>query len=421
MATVTPKFKLKTPKADSPTLIVLKVYFKKERYICSTGEKVDPKYWDGGLGRVKIEGCPKEQKQKFKDINFVLNHYENGAIKIFDHFIIQGTTPTSEEIKSMLDKAFGKITNQPVNKIPDFFSFTETFIEQSRITKAPSVIKGYNDTLSKLRSFQKEIHYPVDFPTINLKFYYKFVEYLDSRSIGVNTIGHKHIKNLKAFVHAAQRRGHAINPEIDNPEFKKLSEETDKIYLSEEEVNRIYNLDLSKNPRLDKVRDLFLIGCNTALRFSDYSLIKKEAIREIQGKPYLNTRMDKGDRRVVVPLNSMALNILEKYNYSLPRAISNQKMNKYLKELGKLAKLDDQMSVTTYVGLKRVDKTIKKYEFLTTHTARRTGATNMYLAKIPVLSIMKLTGHKTVNVFMKYIRISDLEHAMDIASNPFFE
>ena len=62
----------------------------------------------------------------------------------------------------------------------------------------------------------------------------------------------------------------------------------------------------------------------------------------------------------------------------------------------------------------------KKYELVSTHTARRSGATNMYIAVIPTLAIMKITGHKTEKAFLKYIKISEEENAEMLAKHCFF-
>jgi len=420
MASITPKLKLKEYKTSEATLIFLKVYYKARRFVYSTGEKILPKYWDEVSGRAMLFDIPKNLKRVHQDVNFQLNRMENEAIKVFDHFIVQGIVPTNKEFKEQLNVALNKTPAVAVAKGTRFFDFVEGFIKESSVTKKDGTIGGYSDTLGKLYKFEYDTKYKIKFSTINLKFYYKFVEYLSKIPIGINTIGMKHIKNLKTFVHAAARRGIPINQEIDNPEFKKIWAETDKIYLTTDEVKKIFSLDLSDKPNLGGVRDLFIIGCNTALRYSDYSLLKKENIILHEGVEIIEKRTDKGDRKVAVPLNNMVKETLIKNNYILPKAFSNTMMNAYLRDIGKMAKINDEVLVTSYTGLQRIDSLKIKHSLITTHTARRSGATNMFLAGVPSLSIMMLTGHKTERIFMKYIRVNELEHAKHIASNPFF-
>lgn len=421
MAKVFPKFKLKEMKDDNaPTLILMKVYYRTKRYVYSTGEKVAQEYWNTENERVIDTGLPASIKKANNDINFTLDQCRSAAIRLFDHFRTQKIIPSQEEYKVLMDKELNKKPPPEAPKEPDFFSYVAEYIQQSTITKKPGVIKGYRDTQNKLINFERDTGYKLTFQRINLDFYYKFIDYLSKKGVGLNTIGQKHIKNLKAIAHAAQRRGISISKQLDDPEFKKLSGETDKIYLPEDEVKLLYELDLSNNKRLDRVRDVFLLGCKTAKRFGDYSILRKEHLKEIDGKYFIDMRMEKTGGRVVVPVSRVVLEILEKYDFNLPRKITNQKTNDYLKELGKLAGIDAEEVFSEYEGLKRKNVVKKRYEMITTHTARRSGATNMYLAGIPAHSIMKLTGHKTEKEFLRYIRADELVHAMHMAENPYF-
>ena len=96
-------------------------------------------------------------------------------------------------------------------------------------------------------------------------------------------------------------------------------------------------------------------------------------------------------------------------------------MNDYLKELGKLAGIKDKVSISITKGGMRIDTTKHKYELIQTHTARRTGATNMYLAGIPQQSIMKLTGHMTEKSFMTYLKFTEEDNANILLDSPFFK
>ena len=108
-----------------------------------------------------------------------------------------------------------------------------------------------------------------------------------------------------------------------------------------------------------------------------------------------------------------ALEILANYDYQLPKA-SEQKMNKALKEISKLINLTEKIEVRKIKGGKEMTKLVPKYEFLSTHCARRTGCTLMYLNKIPTQDIMKISGHKTEAQLLKYIKVSKEEMAQKI-------
>jgi integrase len=121
---------------------------------------------------------------------------------------------------------------------------------------------------------------------------------------------------------------------------------------------------------------------------------------------------------VVIPIHSHVEAIMSRYEAktpnSLPTPMSNQKMNDYLKELGELAGIAETINQTFTKGGKKVAVNYPKYELITTHTARRSFATNQYLAGFPSISIMKLTGHRTEKAFMKYIKVTPKEHAQNL-------
>jgi integrase len=123
---------------------------------------------------------------------------------------------------------------------------------------------------------------------------------------------------------------------------------------------------------------------------------------------------------VIVPLKGYVKEILKKYDGIPPQAISNQKMNEYLKELGEMAELKEDVVISLTKGGKRQTENFKKFELITTHTARRSFATNAYLQNVPTISIMKITGHRTEKSFLKYIKISQEDNANKLINHPFF-
>lgn len=95
-----------------------------------------------------------------------------------------------------------------------------------------------------MKEFNKKVKYHLDFNSIDLQFYYTFVKYLEDNNYSVNTIG-KHIKNLITILNKATEEGVNKNLQYKNSEFKVLSEETISIYLTEEEIDSLYKVDLS--------------------------------------------------------------------------------------------------------------------------------------------------------------------------------
>jgi integrase len=154
---------------------------------------------------------------------------------------------------------------------------------------------------------------------------------------------------------------------------------------------------------------LFLIGCYTGLRYSDFSIIKPEQIKD--GYIELKEQTKTGNP-VIIPVHATVNRILEKYNGQLPKSISNQKTNSYLKEIGRLMpSLQMNFSRAITKGGVKVMTNYQKWELLSTHTARRSFATNEYLNGTPTITIMAITGHRTEKAFLRYIKLTPKEHA----------
>jgi integrase len=126
-------------------------------------------------------------------------------------------------------------------------------------------------------------------------------------------------------------------------------------------------------------------------------------------------KMQKTGDVVVIPLHPVVVRIMKKYKESspnsLPQVVSNQKMNDYLKDIGRLAKLKQPVLINETKGNLKVETMHKKYELISTHTARRSFATNLYLEDFPTLSIRKITGHKTEAAFLRYIKMDGEQSA----------
>jgi integrase len=186
--------------------------------------------------------------------------------------------------------------------------------------------------------------------------------------------------------------------------FKTPTQEADVVALSQAELKKIIKLDLTKNKRLDKVRDTFLFGCFTGQRYSDVANLKRE---NIKGKTW-HLHTVKTNASLKIPLTDHALAILEKYKEAetvLP-IMTNQKTNEYLKELCELAKINEPITITSYSGTKRTDTTVEKHQLITTHTARRTFVTLSLEKGMRPELVMAVTGHKDYATFRKYIKLT---------------
>ncbi len=405
------KFILKEPNSKAETLIYLIYNYQYKRFKYSTGEKINPKFWNKSSQRAKGS----KQFPEHPEFNSRLDKIENGINNAFRKLLNDSIQPNNINLKEALEDELSDILLKP--KRITLFNFIESYIEESKLNKTEGTIKVYKTTYKYLKEYAQK-YKPLSFESITLEFYNHYLSFLRlDHNLASNTVG-KHIKTIKSFMNEATERGHNNNLEFRKRKFKTIREEADTVYLNLEELNKIENLTLTASPRLEKVRDLFLIGCYTGLRFSDFTQINPENI--VSDNTVIQVRTKKTGQRVSIPLHKTVRTILKKYENRLPRAYTNQTMNDYLKEVISLAGIKEQIETTITKGGKIEKKVLPKYKLVSTHTARRSFATNLYLAEVPSISIMKITGHKTERSFLQYIRVSQKENADKLLTHPFF-
>ena len=407
------KFTLKEPNSKKESLVYLVYNYQYKRFKYSTGEKINPMYWN-------IKNQRAKETKKFKEypeFNTRLDNLESALKTVFRRMLNDGIQPNNELIKKELEN---ELNDKLLKKRKlTFFEFLESYIEESKNFKQKSTVTVYKTTQKHLKNFSVKSKKTIDFDSINLTFYSSFMKYLSKDlEMSNNTVG-KYIKTLKSFLNEATERGVNENLEFRKKKFKTLKEETDKVYLSNEELEKILNHNFSNSEHLEKVRDLFLIGCYTGLRFSDFTQIKKENIFLDKSIIQINTK--KTSERVTIPMHKIVRNIFKKYNYILPTSYTNQVMNKYIKEIAELCEINSPTEVTTSNAGIIEKHSLPKFELISTHTARRSFATNLYLADIPSISIMKITGHKTEKSFLRYIRVTQEQNANKLLNHSFFK
>lgn len=345
-------------------------------------------------------------------INNRLTLIRNTIGEIENETLARGEVLTTELIKNGLNnrlkkKPTGTETRVTLKKYFDIYiedTKTRTNKQTGRKLSKAMPIK-YNNVKNLFNDFCAYEGMEYDFPDINETFHKRFITYmLNEKHYSVNTYG-RALKFVKTLLIAATKAGYNTNLYYIN--ITGTDEPSESIYLNEEELQKIYKLDLSKKPKLDRVRDLFLIGCNTGLRFSDYTTIQPE---DIQGDR-LRIVTQKTNSKVTIPLMPDAKAIFQKYNFKLPKAISNQKFNEYLKEVAELAGLKENVVTHITKGGEAVTTIQPKFELVTSHVARRSFATNYYKMGVDTLQIMAITGHKTEKEFLKYIKVTGEEKA----------
>ena len=400
-------FHLKSPKGDKESLIYFSAYFKNEskKLIYSTGETITPKEWNFKNRMPNDLSGRTTRADNHRTINMQLNRYTDFYIKIINRYIHAEQEITVENIRNEFDKEFKKTKTGS----RDFFAvydkfMTEKINDKTDKANSTSTIKRYEYNKKLLQDFEESKDVKLNFNQIDKKFYNTFINYCtNTKNHSTNTLS-RNIGLFKTFMNWAVLNRYTYK--LDFQEFKNIKKEiTDEVALSKEQVVEIFNFDFSNNQRLERVRDLFVFGCFTGMRYSNYSKIKKNDIID----SHIKVRDVKDNRKQLnIPLNDYSSYLLKKYDYRLPE-ISNQKFNVYIKEVIKIVGYTENIKKTSKLGNEIIETVTSFYERISSHTARRSFITIMKTEKVPDKIIMGFTGHKSLEVFNQYYKPNDIE------------
>ena len=301
---MTVSFYLKRPKSKNPTIIYARIYYGSFETKCYTDKSINPQFWNKKTKRAR-ETMKFPQYPEFNaGLKSISDKIESIILKYQNDN--DGYFPTTEKLKPLLDIGIRKVGILEKMTFLKFFNEFITRCENGTRIQTKSghpvtggTIKSYKTTLACFENYQKHCNKAIDFDNIDLVFYSDFTKYLTLISKqSTNYIG-KHIKIIKTVLHEATELGINNNLAFRSKGFTVISEESDAIYLTEAEIKQLQELDLSGNLRLDCIRDLFLVGCFTGLRFSDLSTLSPS---QISGDMITITQIKTG-KPVVIPVH----------------------------------------------------------------------------------------------------------------------
>ena len=313
-----------------------------------------------------------------------------------------------------------------------FTDYLDTYIKRYENARSVITIRHYTTTKNKLIEFEKTLPKGLSFEDLDIEFYNKFRRWFYEHGYTDNYFGSV-IKVIKqAYIEARLVDKLHSCSNIEHKDFVTVTAESDNVYLSEEELLKIHRLDLTpeliaenykdinqhriqqKIASLTRVRQRFLIGAYTGLRVSDFARLGDMNIGE-----FIRINTVKTKSNTIVPIHPIIAEILDG-GFDATVTVSDQKINSHIKELARLAGITDKVLLGKHVGGKVVEVYKEKCDLISTHTARRSFATNAYKAGVPTIAIMKITGHKKESTFLKYIKISAEENAEMLKNHPFF-
>ena len=399
------------------------------RLLTTLGYSVDPSVWEES-GQVKARYTNSKGITSRKINNRILKlklHFSEYESEL-------KTRPTNEELKEQFSIAIALgddlVQNEVIKDTPvkSIYEYLDEFIAEESVLNqwAYATKQCWHTFKNHLLSFGKRL----EFRDFNERGLTKFILHLrKQRTLEEKTVL-KHYSNLKWFLNWAIRKGYCTEDAVNKyrPKFKVVDKPV--IFLTKEELLTLYKYEIPKNGTkvklvnsegleyektvqeagaLAKTRDLFCFCAFTSLRYSDMAALKKI---DIDGdKMYITTK--KTNDRLPIDLSKNAKTILEKYkdaNFPMGLAlpvISNQKMNKYLKDLCELCGFTTPITIVCYRAGQRVEETYPKYSVIGTHAARRTFICFALSSGIPPQVVMKWTGHSDYKAMRPYIDIAE--------------
>ena len=380
-------FYLKNKNTNSKSLILLRYYVAKDKKLfqLSTKLSIKPSDWsfDNRMPIVKRGLASVESRQLTNKLNSI-------SEKLQAVLLQYGKDVRVENLKEAF---YPKRERENVEDL-----FVE-FIEERKLqgTVSKSSIQKYNVVFDKYQNFCAKGLTKYKILQLNDDFYVNFLSYMrHEHDLNDNTLS-RYLNFFKTFVLWCSRKGIDINMDYKKVSVKKY--EADGIALTTEDVKTLEDAELTGAE--EKARDLFLIGVYSGQRFSDYSVFDRA---DVQGK-FIIKRAEKTEKHSYIPLHNKLKDLLDKYDWRLPK-ISSQKFNVRIQAVCKKLGFDEQIKKTTYRGKKKIVEVLPKWRMVASHTARRTYTTLACEAGIADHFVMAVTGIKDPKTLQKYKKLN---------------
>jgi site-specific recombinase XerD len=349
-----------------------------------TGEKVKPRFWSK----------KQEVTSSYSGCGEINSTLLKKKLEI-QQLIRDNINLTPSEIKTLYE-------NQNVRKIENILELYKDFKQFKEASISSNGMKAIISLNNLLQEFQIHSKNILTLTNIGPSFYDSFYAYCVKKELNNNTI-HKRSKTLITFMNYLTDRG--LNSNLDFKKWKlpKLVD-ADIITFSFEEFIRLVELDIP-DTRLRRVQHLMIILCSTSLRFTDALKIRPYHIKN----DCIVFRENKTKNNNSIPLNIYSRSMLERYNYDLTSLkISNQKFNDYIKEVCRMAEINEKISQEYYIGAEKKIEVKEKWEMASSHWGRKFFISRSIIdLNLDIDSVISISGHKDYRSVRRYIEVNE--------------
>jgi len=381
-----------------------------------TGLNINPKNWSNDTG------LPKQNNADNKNLLTELKDLETIILKKLNEANTKGNEISGDWLLHQIDLHFERINETEQSEL--LTDAIQSIIDEVDTRKnakggiglSKSRKNAYSSLKKMIIEYQKNQRFKVK--DVNVKFAKDFLNYLLKTKGYQKSYALKKIADLKTVCHDAE-----LNGIETNIQFKKIDSTKPKneniLYLTPTELNAIKKANLL-NEAHKNARKWLLLGCNIGQRGGDLLNLNENSFVTRNGLNVIELRQQKTGKNVTIPVLETTKDIIKS---GLPYKISIQKLNKHIKEICKLAEIDEMIQgskiTVTEKGKgnkqkRKINGIYKKWELMSSHVCRRSFATNLY-GTLPTPLIIQITAHSSEKMLLNYIGKNSLDYAQQIA------
>ena len=381
---------------------------------------IDSNNWNSNKGE------PFQRDEDLKTLKTDLDKLKNNIETRLNNATSKGIEITGQWLENQIRVIQNKTENKELNRLVNHF---QTYIDnlpykrdnkgKKAVTEA--TIKKYTTIKNKLVAFEKHRKQKILIKDVDLNFRTELINYFrDIEKLSNNTIG-RYITFIKTVCSNAKIYGIETHPQLEA--FRGYTDEAAKVFLSFDELEKIENAKFTREA-LENAKDWLIIGCYLGQRVSDLLTLTKDNIINKYGLEIISFSQKKTNKNIVIPMPPKVKEILNKRNGNFPRTLSAVKFNKHIKDVAKLAGINEPTQGAKLIELedkktgkkikRKITGTFEKWELITSHVMRRSFATNFY-GEMPTALIISITGHSTEAQYLEYVGKPPMDNAQIIA------